>query len=65
MPQSDIIDWASEHTNLACIIHNFSLYYNKKFINKWSSKQREFLMKRVILNYEQSLEKLKISDQGI
>lgn len=65
IPQSDIIDWAREHANLACIIHNFSLYYNKKYIDKWSSEQRKFLMKRTILDYEQALEKLKIIDQGI
>lgn len=58
----ELHDWAQAHTNLACTIDDFTLYYSKRFMNRWSTENRKQLMNTSIKRYENELENLKKID---
>ena len=63
VPPKELHDWANVHTQIACTIHDFSLYYNKQHLDTWPSKNRMFLMDTSIKRYETELELLKEIDR--
>lgn len=54
----NLCDWAQANIEIACSIHDISLFYNKRYYEKWGSQNRELLMKNSIKRYERGLEKL-------
>lgn len=65
IPPKELHDWAHIHAKLACTIHDFSLFYNKKNLNNWKSENRKWLLTNAIKKYEMELEELKIADKII
>lgn len=59
----ELHDWAQANTELACTIHDFTLYYNEKYLYMRLPENRRNLMKMSIRRYETELEKLKRLDQ--
>ncbi|OAB40551.1 hypothetical protein PMSD_01200 [Paenibacillus macquariensis subsp. defensor] len=59
VPPKELHDWAQAQTQIACTIHDFSLYYDKNHLNKWPSNNRKNLMDLTINRYEAELEVLK------
>lgn len=55
----DLHDWSQANIDIASSIYDFSLFYNKKYLNKSKSENREWLIKDSIKRYENALEKLK------
>lgn len=65
IPPKELHDWAQVHTRIACIVHDFSLFYDKKNLTIWSSDNRKWLMLNAIKQYEMELEELKTVDKLI
>ena len=64
-PPKELHNWRLMHTSIASTIHDFSLYYNKKFLDRWSPKSRQQLLRDSIKRYELELEELKATDGAI
>ncbi len=62
MPPAELHGWAQAHTELANTIHDFSLFYNKRYMDKWTKDNREMLCLNTIKRYTEELEKLRIID---
>lgn len=56
-------DWQLAYSQLAGTIHDFSLYYSKKHLNKRDSKNRVEVTELTIKRYNEDLEKLKTVDK--
>lgn len=65
IPPKELHDWSHIHTKLACTIHDFSLYYDRKNLKNWESENRKWLLQNLIKQYETELEDLKIADKLI
>ena len=65
IPPKELHDWANVHTKLACTIHDFSLFYDRKNLKTWKSENRKWLLKNAIKQYETELEELKAADNII
>ena len=65
IPPKELHDWANIHEQLACSIHDFSLFYNRKNLKTWESENRKSLLKNAIKKYETELEELKVADNMI
>lgn len=65
IPPKELHDWANIHTKLACTIHDFSLFYDRKNLKTWKSENRKCLLKNAIKQYETELEELKVADNMI
>lgn len=65
IPPKELHDWANMHTKLACTIHDFSLFYDRKNLKTWKSENRKWLLKNAIKQYETELEELKVADNII
>ena len=65
IPPKELHDWANIHTKLACTIHDFSLFYDRKNLKTWKSENRKWLLKNAIKQYETELEELKAADNVI
>ena len=65
IPPKGLHDWANIHTKLACTIHDFSLFYDRKNLKTWKSENRKWLLKNAIKQYETELEELKAADNII
>ncbi len=65
IPQKELRDWVQIHEKLACTIHDFSLFYNKKHLETWKSENRKWLLTNAIKQYETELEELKNADKRI
>ncbi len=63
VPPKELHDWAHAHTCIAGTIHNFSLFYDKKYLAKWKPENRKYLMDSSIVQYETELEELKEIDK--
>ena len=59
-PSKEVHEWANKCTQLTGTIHDFSLYYNKKYLDKWTSENRRHLMNSSIKRYEADLEELRM-----
>ena len=64
-PPKEINEWASINSQLAATIHDFTLYYSKKHIGKWTSENRIYLMNSSIKRYEADLEALRRLEETI
>ena len=64
-PPKELHEWANAYAELAGTIYDFSLYYNKKNIDKWTSETKIYLMNSSIKRYENDLEKLRILEKNI
>lgn len=64
-PPKELHEWADMHTQLAGTIHDFSLFYNKKNLNVWSTENRIQLMNTAIKRYETDLEALRALEKII
>ena len=62
IPPKELHNRAQIHTNLASIIHNFSLFYNKKNLKTWETKNRKQLLINAIKQYQIELDELKAVD---
>lgn len=58
-PPSELHEWAQAHTIIACTIHDFSLFYDREYLSKWTDENRKWLMSDAIRRYETQLEELK------
>lgn len=56
---------ASINAQLAGTIHDFTLYYSKKHVGKWTSENRIYLMNSSIKRYEADLEALRRLEETI
>ena len=65
IPPKELHDWAQTHAKLACTIHDFSLFYDKKNLKVWKRENRRRLLINAIKQYEMELEELKIADNII
>lgn len=63
IPPKELHDWTFIQKKLSSTIHNFSLFYDKKNLRIWKSKQRKSLLSNAIKQYEQELEELKTVDK--
>lgn len=59
-PSKEVHEWANKCTQLTGTIHDFSLYYNKKYLDKWTRENRRHLMNSSIKRYEADLEELRM-----
>jgi len=64
-PPKELDEWASTNSQLAGIIHDFTLYYSKKHLGKWTSENRIYLMNSSIKRYENDLETLRKLEETI
>ena len=65
IPPKELHGWENAHLQLACTIHNFSLFYNKNGLKTWNSESRKWLFKNALNRYGAELEKLKAADDII
>ena len=65
IPPKELHDWAQIHTELACTIHDMSLFYDRKYLKTWESENRKWLLTNAIKRYEMELEELKAADSKI
>lgn len=65
IPPKELHDWAHIHTKLSCTVHDFSLFYDKRNLQKWTSENRKWLLQNAIKQYEMELEELKVADKLI
>ena len=54
------VNYSNIQGQLTGTIHDFSLYYNKKYLDKWTSENRIHLMNSSIKRYEADLEELRM-----
>lgn len=64
-PSLQLREWAAAHEQLASVVDDFSLYYNKRHLDKWSTEDRIYLMGESIKKYESALETLRVLDETI
>lgn len=64
-PPKELNEWASINAQLAGTIHDFTLYYSKKHVGKWTSENRIYLMNSSIKRYEADLEALSKLEEKI
>ncbi len=65
IPPNELHNWANVHTKIACTIHDFSLFYDRKNLNTWPAENRKWLMSDAIKRYEIELEELKAIDRTV
>ena len=58
-PPKELHEWANAYTQLAGTIQDFSLYYDRKNLNTWTTENRIYLMDSSIKRYETDLEALR------
>ncbi len=58
-PPKELNNWANAHTQIAGTIQDFSLYYDKRNLDKWTTENRIYLMDTSIKRYEADLEALR------
>ena len=54
----DLHDWMQAYSNIFATIHNFTYYYNKKYLAKRTPENREACMEMTIKNYYAELEEI-------
>jgi len=59
IPPGKLDKWAKANEALACAAVDFSLYYDKQNVSKWSCDNRKQLMLSAVHKYECALEELK------
>lgn len=64
-PSLPLREWAVAHEQLASAVSDFSLYYNKRYLGKWSTENRIYLMGDSIKKYESALDALRILDDTV
>lgn len=64
-PSLSLREWAVAHEQLASAVSDFSLYYNKKYLSKWSTENRIYLMGSSIKKYESALDVLRTLDDTV
>ncbi len=64
-PSLPLREWAVAHEQLAGYASDFSLYYNKRYLDKWTTESRIYLMGESIKKYESALDALRILDDTI
>lgn len=57
-PPIELKRWFDARVELAGTIKDFSLYYDKKNLDKWTTENRKFLMNSAIKDYQQGLDKI-------
>ena len=65
IPPNELHNWANIHSKIACTIHDFSLFYDRKNLNTWPTENRKWLMSDAIKRYEMELEELKAIERTI
>ena len=58
-PPKELHEWMDAHTQLAGTIFDLSLFYNRRFMGKWDTQSRVFLMDSKIKQYAAELEALR------
>lgn len=64
-PSLPLREWAVAHEQLASVVDDFYLYYNKRYLDKWSTENRIHLMGDSIKKYERALETLRVLDDTV
>jgi hypothetical protein len=65
LPTEDCKDFDFVCNTMFAIIHNMFLYYSPKGIEKWPSKNRDWMMQKDITKLEQEIKNLKYEEQKI
>lgn len=65
IPPIELHGWANVHTKIACTIHDFSLFYDKKNLDTWPAENRKRLMSSAIKRYDTELEELKAIERTL
>jgi hypothetical protein len=65
IPPRELHDWAHAHTKIACTIHDFSLFYDRKNMTVWTAENKKWLMSDAIKKYEIELEELKSIERAL
>lgn len=65
IPPKEVKSWCQFCSNLAGTIHDFTLFYNTKYLSGRSPDNRRACMNITIKRYYEDLEKLKIEEQNI
>lgn len=58
-PPDEIYEWSQLNALLACSLHDFSLFYNNQYKDKWTKENRLWLTNSSITRYESDLQALK------
>lgn len=64
-PPKELHDWAHVHTKIACTIHDFSLFYDRKNMTVWTAENKKWLMADAIKRYGFELEELKLIENSL
>lgn len=64
-PPSELEEWCQCCSNLAATIHDFTLFYNSKYLSTRTPENRKSCMDITIKRYYQDLEKLKRIDKQL
>ena len=64
-PPKELREWSNRHAAITASIHDFSLFFNKKYMGKWKSENRIYLMDAAIKRYESDLEMLQTAEKQI
>lgn len=65
IPPKEVKDWSQSCSNLAGTIHDFTLFYNTKYLLGRTSDNRRMCMNITIKRYYEDLEKLKIEEKNM
>lgn len=61
----ELHEWSMAHTKIACSIHDFSLFYNRKYMHKWTDDSRIWLLNDALKRYTEDLDCLKFFKDGV
>lgn len=64
LPPNEIYEWFHACTNLFGTIHDFTLFYNKKYISERTTKNRKDCMDMTIKRYYYNLDKISKFEKG-
>jgi len=59
IPPAEIHDWAFACTALTGTVHDFTYYYNEKYMDKRTSENRRQCMDMTVRRYHEDLNKLQ------
>jgi len=65
IPPNELKEWSQCCSNLAATIHDFTLFYNQKYISMRTPENREACMDISVKRYYEELEKLKVVEEDV
>lgn len=65
IPPNELKEWSHRCSNLAATIHDFTLFYNQKYISMRTPENRKACMDISVKRYYEELEELKAAEKEI